>query len=118
MTLIGSLHHLSMFQPIVCIVSFSTCTRSKNGLRCLTSLRSKKKTADNDSGEHQETSSTSSSSDCLPDNTAEDKSVKNQPNASETLAALDQPSASGKKTTEKRSFQKTWLRYYKWLKGL
>ena len=36
----------------------------------------------------------------------EDKSVQNQPNASETSAE-----------SEKRFFQKIWLRYYKWLKG-
>ena len=50
----------------------------------------------NDSGEHQETSSsTSSLTDCPSDN-AEDKSVQNA-NESETWAASDQPSTSGKK---------------------
>ena len=61
---------------------------------CLTSLGSKKKNADNDGGEGQETSSsTSSLTDCPLDNTAEDKSVQN-PNESETSAASvlsDQP---------------------------
>ena len=51
---------------------------------------------DNDGGEHQETMSATSSSDCPSDNTAEDKSVQNQPNESETSVAADQPSASGK----------------------
>ena len=57
----------------------------------------KTKTGDNDGGERQETSSsTSSLTDCPSDNTAEDKSVQN-PNESETSAALDQPSTSEKK---------------------
>ena len=57
----------------------------------------KTKTADNDCGEHQETSfSTSSLNDCPSDNTAEDRSVQN-PNESKTSAASDQPSTSGKK---------------------
>ena len=74
--------------------------------RCLTSLRSKKKKyTDNDGGERQETSSsTSSLTNCSSDNTAEDKSVQN-PNESETSAASDQPSSRGKKNTEKRSFE-------------
>ena len=56
-----------------------------------------KKTADNGGGEHQETSSsTISLTDCPSDNTAEDKSVQNL-NESETSAASDQPSTSGKK---------------------
>ena len=59
----------------------------------------KTKTADNDGGEHQKpSSSTSSLTDYPLDNTAEDKSVQN-PNESETLAASvwsDQPSTSGK----------------------
>ena len=61
-------------------------------------LRSQKtKTADNDGGEHQETSSsTSSLTDCPSDNTAEDRSVQN-PNQSKTSAASDQPSTRGKK---------------------
>ena len=59
--------------------------------------KSKKKTADNDGGERQQTSSsTNSLIDCPSDNTAEDKSVQN-PNESETSAASDQPSTSGKK---------------------
>ena len=76
----------------------------------------KTKTADNDGGELQETSSsTSSLTDCPSDNTAEGKSVQN-PNESETSAASNQPSTSGKNKTEKRSFKKIWLRDYKWLK--
>ena len=56
-----------------------------------------KKTADNDDGERQETSSsTNSLTDCPSDNTAEDKPVQN-PNESETSAASDQPSTSRKK---------------------
>ena len=81
----------------------------------MTSLRSQKtKTADNDGLERQETSlSTSSLTDCPPDNTAEDKSVQN-PNESKTSAASDQPSTSRKKEkTEKRSFKKKWLIDYK-----
>ena len=66
----------------------------------------KTKIADNDGGECQETwSSTSSLTDCPSDNNAEDNSVQN-PNESETSAVSDQPSTSGKKKTEKRSFQK------------
>ena len=66
----------------------------------------KTKTADNDGWERQETlSSTSSLTDCPSDNAAEDNFVQN-PNESKTSAASDQPSTSGKKTTEKRSFQK------------
>ena len=58
----------------------------------------KTKTADNDGWERQETSfSTSSLTDCPPDNTAEDKSVQT-PNESKTSAASDQRSTSGKKT--------------------
>ena len=61
----------------------------------------KTKTADKDSGERQEiSSSTSSLTDCPSDNTAEDKSVQN-PYESETSAVSDQPSISGKKKTEK-----------------
>ena len=57
----------------------------------------KTKTADNNGGERQETlSSTSSLTDCPSDDTAEVKSVQN-PNESETSAASDQPSTSGKK---------------------
>ena len=56
--------------------------------------------------ERQETSSSASSlTDCPSDNTAEDKSVQN-PNEIETSAASDKPITSGKKKTEKRSFQK------------
>ena len=57
----------------------------------------KTKTADNDGGERQETSSsTSSLTDCPSDNTAEDNSVQNS-NERETSAASDQPSTRGKK---------------------
>ena len=66
----------------------------------------KTKTTDNDGGESQEASSFSSSTDCPADKSA---SVQN-PNESETSAASDQPSTSGQKKTEKRSFQKNWLR--------
>ena len=72
----------------------------------------KTKTTDNDGGESQEPSSSSSSTDCPADKSA---SVQN-PNESETSAASDQPSTSGQKKTEKRSFQKNWLRDFKWLK--
>ena len=71
-----------------------------------------KKIAD-DGGESQEALfSTSSLTDCPSDKSA---SVQN-PNKSETSAAPDQPSTNGKKKNEKRSFQKTWLRDYKWFK--
>ena len=57
----------------------------------------KNKNGANEGGEHQETTSaTSSLTDCPSDNTAEDKSVQNQPNESETSVAVYQPSASGK----------------------
>ena len=72
----------------------------------------KPKTTDNDGGESQEASSSSSSTDCPADKSA---SVQN-PNESETSAASDQPSTSGQKKTEKRPFQKNWLRDFKWLK--
>ena len=68
----------------------------------------KTKTTDNEGGESQEASSSSSSTDCPADKSA---SVQ-----SETSAASDQPSTSGQKKTEKRSFQKNWLRDFKWLK--
>ena len=71
-----------------------------------------KKNADNGGGKRQETSSsTSSLTDCPSDNTAKDNSVQN-PNESETSAGSDQPSTSGKKKTEKRSYKKIWLREY------
>ena len=55
------------------------------------------KTVDNDGGERQETSSsTSSLTDCPSDNAADGKSVQN-PNESETSAASDQPNTSRKK---------------------
>ena len=57
----------------------------------------KTKTGDNDRGERQATSSsTSCLTDCPSDNTAVPKSVQN-PNERETSAASDQPSTSGKK---------------------
>ena len=69
----------------------------------------KTKTGDNDGGEHQETSSsTSSLTDCPSDNTAEDRSVQN-PNESKTSAASDQPSTKLRSDLSK----KIWLRYYK-----
>ena len=74
----------------------------------------KTKTAYNDGGERQETSSSKISlTDCPSDNTAEDKSVQN-PNESETSAASDQPSTSGKKKQLKSDhLKKIWLRDYK-----
>ena len=108
MNMIGSLRHLSKSQPIKCVVSLGPCTRSLNKERCLTSLRirRKQKLRPTPVATVKETlSSTSSLSECPSDNTAEDKSVQN-PNEIETLAASDQPSTSGKKITEKRSFSK------------
>ena len=57
----------------------------------------KTKTADNDGDERQETSSsTIFLTDCPSESTEVDKSVQNL-NESETSAASDQPSTSGKK---------------------
>ena len=66
----------------------------------------KKQTADNDGGEPQERSFTISSSDCLSVDTAEGKAVQNQPNASETSTASDQPNASRKKKMKSDLFKK------------
>ena len=57
---------------------------------------------DNDGGESQEASSSSSSTDCPVDKSA---SVQN-PNESETSAASDQPSTSGQKKLKSDLFKK------------
>ena len=76
------------------------------------------KTADNNGGEREETSSsTSSLTDCPSDNTAEVKSVI-QMKGKHPLRPISPAPAERKQQqkTEKRSFQKIWLRDYKSLK--
>ena len=80
-------------------------------------VKSKKhtKSANNDGGERQETSSsTSSLTDCPSDNTAEDKSIQISMKKKHRLHQISPAPAERK--TEKQPFKKIWLRDYKWLK--